>query len=89
MKGINWIVSPLTADDLPAIFTIEKQSPSLWTLAQLEGELFAPHRLALACRRPDNNRLTSFIMARTVSDEAEILKISTNPADRRREQPVA
>ena len=83
MKGSSWIVAPLTADDLPAIFAIEKQSPSPWTLDQLEGELFGSHRLALTCRRRDNNRLAGFIMGRAVLDEAEILKIATNAADRR------
>ena len=83
MKSSAWIVAPLTADDLPAIFAIEKQSPSPWTLDQLEGELFGTHTPQLACRRRDNNRLTGFIMGRTVSDEAEILQIATNPADRR------
>ncbi|MEN8135447.1 MAG: ribosomal protein S18-alanine N-acetyltransferase [Thermodesulfobacteriota bacterium] len=83
MKSSAWLVSPLTADDLPAIFAIEKQTPSPWTPAQLEGEFFGAHGLQLACRHPDNNQLGAFIMARMVDDEAEILKIATNPADRR------
>ena len=83
MTSSSWIVSPITVDDLPVIFAIENQSPSPWTLSQLEGELFGPHGLHLACRRLANNRITGFILGRTVSDEAEILKIATNSADRR------
>jgi ribosomal-protein-alanine N-acetyltransferase len=83
MINDTWIVSPPTVDDLPVIFAIENQSPSPWTLSQLEGELFAPLGLQLTCRRRDNLRITGFILGRIVNDEAEILKISTNSADYR------
>lgn len=83
MKNVRWVVSPVTVNDLPAIFTIDNQSPSPWTMSQLEGELFNPHSLQLASRHPDDNRLVGFIMGRTIRDESEILRIATSSTDRR------
>ena len=83
MRSVTWLVSPITPDDLPIIFAIENQSPSPWTMSQLEGELFCSQGLQLAYRHRDNIRVVGLIMGRAVNDETEILKINTNPEDRR------
>lgn len=77
-----WLVTPITRDDLPRLLAIESLSPSPWTLAQMEGELFYTGGLQLACRRAAAGELAGFILGRTMADEAEILKLATNPADR-------
>ncbi len=78
MNKPNWIVSPMTADDLGAVHNIEQQTPSPWSIGQLEGDFFSAAGLQLVCRRAENSRICSFMIGRTAADEAEILKIATD-----------
>ena len=84
MNDPEWIVSPMTADDLSAVHNIEQQTPSPWSMGQLEGDFFTTTGLQLVCRLVENGRTCGFIIGRTVADEAEILKIATDRDYRRR-----
>jgi ribosomal-protein-alanine N-acetyltransferase len=84
MNKPEWIVSPITADDLGAVHNIEQQTPSPWSMSQLEGDFFTTTGLQLICRLAVKDQICGFIIGRTVADEAEILKIATDHDYRRR-----
>jgi len=84
MNSPGWIVSPMTADDLAAVHDIEQQTPSPWSMGQLEGDFFAAVTLQLVCRLAEKDRICGFIIGRTVADEAEILRVATDRDLRRR-----
>jgi ribosomal-protein-alanine N-acetyltransferase len=84
MISPGWVVSPITADDLAAVHNIEQQTPSPWSMSQLEGDFFTTTGLQLICRLAVKDQICGFIIGRTVADEAEILKIATDRDFRQR-----
>ena len=83
MNGNGLAISAMTEKDLPAVLAIEQQAPSPWSLAQLEGELFAANGWQFVCRRENTGRVCGYAMARHVAGEAENLKIGVNLEDQR------
>lgn len=84
MSETAWQVSPMTVADLPAVYLIECQSPSPWSLKQLAEELATPGALQLVCGPAAGGRPIGFLMARLIADEAEILKVATARESQRR-----
>lgn len=76
-------ISAMTGKDLSAVLAIEQQAPSPWSMAQLEGELFAANGWQVVCRRENSGQVCGYAMARHVAGEAEILKIGVHHEDRR------
>ena len=77
-------VSAMTGRDLPAILAIEHQSPSPWSMDQLEGELFGANGLHLVCSEEATGRVSGYVMSRHVAGEAEIMRLGVHLDGRRR-----
>ncbi|MBU0482996.1 MAG: ribosomal protein S18-alanine N-acetyltransferase [Proteobacteria bacterium] len=75
MSKTAWVIRAMRHDDLPVILKIERQSPSPWSLGQLEGELYTDHGWSFTACDPTGDVPIGFILGRTVTDEAEILKL--------------
>ncbi len=76
--------SAMTAADLPAVHEIDCQSPSPWSLGQLEQEMKAAGGRQLLCRSRKLRCLTGFLLTRIILDEAEILRLATAQEYQRR-----
>jgi len=84
MSNNGRAISAMASHDLPAILAIEQQSPSPWSMTQLEGEFFGANGLHLVCTEETNGRICGYVMSRHIADEAEILRLGVNIEDRRR-----
>lgn len=73
-----WHVTAMTAADMPEVVAIECQGRSPWNSTQLASELRHDNATQLVCKSSAGGRIAGFIMARTVLDEADILKIATS-----------
>ena len=73
----------MTEKDLPAVQSIEQQSPSPWSMGQMEGELFATNGLRLVCTEEATGRVSGYLISRHIVGEAEILRLGVNFDDRK------
>jgi ribosomal-protein-alanine acetyltransferase len=78
MTDSDWVITPLGTNDLKAALAIDRQSPSPWTFAQLEGELYGPAGWRYAGYERKNNVLAGFLLARDIAGEAEILRLGVD-----------
>lgn len=83
MNEIGRAVSAMTGENLPGVLAIEQQSPSPWSMAQLEGELYGANGLHLVCTEEPSGQISGYIIARHVAGEAEILRLGVNLDNRR------
>jgi ribosomal-protein-alanine N-acetyltransferase len=82
MSRGNWSLTTMAAADLGVVHAIECQSPAPWSLRQLTMELETAGGCQLLCRLPDGS-VAGFLLARTILDEAEILRLATDSRYRR------
>lgn len=78
MKSSSWVINAMTRNDLEAAYTIDQQSPSPWTPAQLEGEFFAADGWRLTVREKQHDMIAGFLVARNLVGEAEILRLAVD-----------
>ncbi len=73
----------MTVDDLPQVMTVEEETLSPWSLAQIEAELHQTSGWQFVARRSAGEKVMGFVCGRVVAEEAEIFKIGVIAAHRR------
>ena len=69
-------VASLCVEDLPAVETIEKDSPSRWNRRQFADEFKQPGAFQYVVREHAAQPIKGFLCGRRIGDEAEILKLA-------------
>ena len=73
----------MTRADLAGVMALEQQNPGPWLEQQLAGELIHAHGWQWLAKAPADNAIIGYVIGRTVTDEAEILKIAVAEGHRR------